>query len=151
MSSEIIVLLISMLPIVELRIGIPIALAVYNLPVWSAFVFSVIGNLIPVVFIMWFLGFLVKFLIHKIYFLNRFFSWLFEKTRKRHSAKFDRFRDLALIVLVAIPLPGTGAWTGALAAFVFGIPIKRAFPLISIGVLIAGVIVTIITLGIVSL
>ncbi|MBU3923099.1 small multi-drug export protein, partial [Patescibacteria group bacterium] len=115
MSSEIIVLLISMLPIVELRIGIPIALAVYNLPVWSAFVFSVIGNLIPVVFIMWFLGFLVKFLIHKIYFLNRFFSWLFEKTRKRHSAKFDRFRDLALIVLVAIPLPGTGAWTGALA------------------------------------
>jgi len=151
MSKEILTLLISMLPITELRGAIPIALAVYDLPIWSAFIFSVIGNIIPVIFIILFLRFLAKFLIHKIYFLNRFFTWLFEKTRKRHSEKFNRWRDLALIVLVAIPLPGTGAWTGALAAFVFGIPIKRAFPLISLGVLIAGVIVTIITLGAINL
>lgn len=140
-----------MLPITELRGAIPIALIIYDLPIWSAFIFSVIGNIIPVVFIILFLRFLVKFLIHKIYFLNRFFTWLFEKTRKRHSEKFDQWKDLALIVLVAIPLPGTGAWTGALVAFVFGIPIKRAFPLIFLGVLIAGVIVTIITLGAISL
>lgn len=152
MSAEFIVLLISMLPISELRGAIPIALTIYNLPVWSAFIWSVIGNLIPVVFIIWILNLLInKFLIRKIYIFNRFFTWLFERTRRKHSKKFEQWRDLALIILVAIPLPFTGAWTGALAAFVFGIPIKRAFPLITIGVLIAGVIVSAITLGIISL
>jgi len=147
MSSEIIILLTSMLPFTELRATIPLALTFYNMPVWSAFVFSVLGNLIPVIFIILILDLLVnKFLIHKIYIFNRFFSWLFEKTRQRHSQKFDRWKNFALIVLVAIPLPFTGAWTGALAAFVFGIPIKKSFPLIALGVVIAGIIVTAITL-----
>lgn len=152
MSQEIIILLTSMLPVTELRGTIPFALTVYNMPIWSAFLFSVLGNLIPAIFIIWVLDLLInKFLIHKIYIFNRFFSWLFERTRKRHSKKFERWRDLALIILVAIPLPFTGVWTGALAAFVFGIPIKRAFPLIALGVLIAGVIVTTVTLGLISL
>ena len=151
MPVELLTLLISMLPITELRASIPIALFVYDMPVWSAFVFSVVGNIIPVVFIIWFLNLLVKFLIHKVYILNRFFAWLFERTRKKHSKKFEKWRNLALVVLVAIPLPGTGAWTGALAAFVFGVPIKKAFPLISLGVLIAGIIVTTISLGIINL
>lgn len=141
-----------MLPITELRATIPLALIVYDLPVWSAFILAVLGNLIPVVFIIWFLNLLInKFLLHRIYIFNRFFSWLFENTRRKHSKKFERWRDLALIILVAIPLPFTGAWTGALAAFVFGIPIKRAFPLIALGVLIAGIIVTAITLGIINI
>jgi len=140
-----------MLPITELRGAIPLAVIIYDLPVWSAFIWSVLGNLIPVVFIIWILDLLInKFLIHKIYIFNRFFTWLFENTRKKHSKKFEKWRDLALVILVAIPLPGTGAWTGALAAFVFGIPIKRAFPLIALGVLIAGVIVTSITIGIIN-
>ncbi len=152
MSSEIIILLTSMLPITELRATIPIALIVYEMPVLLAFVLAIIGNLIPVILIIWFLNLLInKFLIHQIYIFNRFFSWLFENTRRKHSKKFKRWRDLALVVLVAIPLPFTGAWTGALAAFVFGIPIKRAFPLIALGVLIAGIIVTTITLGVINL
>lgn len=151
MPAEISVFLISMLPIAELRGAIPLGLTIYNLPVWSAFVFSVLGNLIPVLFIIWILDLLInKFLIHKIYIFNRFFSWLFKRTRSKHSEKFEKWRDFALIVLVAIPLPFTGAWTGALAAFVFGIPIKKAFPLIGLGVLIAGVVVTLITLGILN-
>ena len=152
MPSEIIILLTSMLPIAELRGAIPLALTIYNMPVWSAFVFSILGNLIPVIFIIWILDLLVnKLLIHRIYIFNRFFNWLFERTRRKHSGKFEKWRDFALVVLVAIPLPFTGAWTGALAAFVFGIPIKRAFPLIAIGVLIAGTIVTLVTLGLISL
>lgn len=152
MSVQLIILLTSMLPIIELRGTIPVAIAVYNMPVWSAFLLAVLGNLIPVIFIIWILDLLInKFVIHKIYIFNRFFKWLFERTQKKHSKKFERWRDLALIILVAIPLPFTGAWTGALAAFVFGIPIKRAFPLIALGVLIAGAIVTIITLGAISL
>ena len=135
-----------MLPFTELRGTIPLALVVYNMPVWSAFVWAVLGNLIPVVFIILGLDLLInKFLIHRIYIFNRFFSWLFERTRKKYSSKFERWRNLALIVLVAIPLPFTGAWTGAIAAFVFGIPIKKAFPLIALGVLIAGIIVTAVT------
>ena len=152
MPSEIIILLTSMLPIAELRGAIPLALTIYNMPVWSAFVFSILGNLIPVIFIIWILDLLVnKLLIHRIYIFNRFFNWLFERTRRKHSGKFEKWRDFALVVLVAIPLPFTGAWTGALAAFVFGIPIKRAFPLIAVGVLIAGTIVTLVTLGLISL
>lgn len=152
MPSELVILLMSMLPISELRGAIPVAIGVYNMSIVSAFFLAVLGNLIPVIFIIKILDLLVnKFLIHRIYIFNRFFTWLFEKTRSRHSKKFERWRDFALIVLVAIPLPFTGAWTGALAAFVFNIPIKRAFPLITLGVLIAGIIVTLITIGVVSL
>jgi len=152
MSSEIIILLTSMLPITELRATIPLALIVYEMPVWSAFLLAILGNLVPVILIIWFLNLLInKFLIHQIYIFNRFFSWLFERTQRKYSKKFERWRDLALVILVAIPLPFTGAWTGALAAFVFGIPIKRAFPLIALGVLIAGIIVTTITLGVINL
>ena len=141
-----------MLPITELRATIPLALIVYEMPVWSAFLLAILGNLIPVILIIWFLNLLInKFLIHQIYIFNRFFSWLFERTQRKYSKKFERWRDLALVILVAIPLPFTGAWTGALAAFVFGIPIKRAFPLIALGVLIAGIIVTTITLGVINL
>lgn len=152
MSSEIIVLLISMLPISELRGAIPLALIVYEMPIWSAFLLAILGNLVPVILIIWFLNLLInKFLIHRIYIFNRFFAWLFQRTQRKYSKKFERWRDLALVILVAIPLPFTGAWTGALAAFVFGIPIKRAFPLIALGVLIAGIIVTTITLGVINL
>ena len=73
------------------------------------------------------------------------------KLHRKYSKKIERRRDLALIVLVAIPLPFTGAWTGALAAFVFGIPIKRSFPLIILGILIAGAIISLTTIGIISL
>lgn len=152
MSPELTIFLSSMLPVTELRLTIPMALTLYNMPVWSAFIFSVLGNIIPIIFIIWGLDLLInKFLIHRVYIFNRFFAWLFERTRRKHSKKVERWGELALVIFVAIPLPGTGAWTGALIAFVFGIPLKRAFPLITLGVLIAGVIVTTITLGVISI
>jgi len=142
----------SMLPISELRGAIPVAITVYDMPIFSAFFWAVLGNMIPVIFILIGLDWLInKFLVHKFYSLNRFFAWIFERTRKNHSKKFERWKEFALVVLVAIPLPFTGAWTGALAAFVFGIPIKKSFPLIFIGVLIAGIIVTLLTIGIINL
>jgi len=145
-------LLISMLPIGELRVAIPVGMTVYDLPFWSAFLWSFIGNIIPIFFVIWGLDLLInKFAVHRIYFLNKFFNWLFERTRKKHTKSFERWQNLALVIFVAIPLPGTGAWTGALIAYVFGIPLKRAFPLIGLGVLIAGIIVTLITLGIINL
>jgi len=147
MIAEVKTLLIAMSPIFELRGSIPMALGVYHLPVWSSYLFSVLGNIIPVVFILFLLKSVSGFLMRHSSFFNRLFSWLFERTRKKHGRKFERWEKFALIVLVAIPLPFTGAWTGSLCAFVFGIPFKKAFPLIVIGVAIAGLITTLITLG----
>ncbi len=150
MLPEIKTLLVAASPFLELRGSIPLALGVYHLPVLSAFWISIIGNIIPVVLILWLLEAIYKFLSHHFYFFNRFFSWLFERTRKNHQRKFKKWKEFALVVLVAIPLPFTGAWTGSLAAFVFGIHWKKAFPLIALGVLIAGLVVTLTTLGIIK-
>ena len=139
--------LIAMTPFFELRGSIPIAVSYYHLPAFSAFWISVIGNMVPVIFILWFLEAVSNFLRKKFYFFNRFFNWLFDKTRRDHQAKFAKWKEFALIMLVAIPLPFTGAWTGSLCAFVFGIPWKKSFPLIFLGVLIAGIVVTLITFG----
>lgn len=118
----------------------------------AAFFWAVLGNLIPIIFVLWGLDILInKLLIHRIYFFNRFFTWLFERTRRNHSQKIERWKEFALVVLVAIPLPFTGAWTGSVVAFVFGIPIKKAFPLIALGVLIAGAIVTLVSLGLLKI
>jgi len=142
--------LIAMVPIVELRGSIPIALEMYHLPLWSAYAFSVLGNMVPV-FLLPLLGVVSGALSRRFSFLERFFSWLFVRTRKRHERYLELFRDFALVIFVAIPLPFTGAWTATLVAFVFGIPLRRAFPLILLGVIIAAVIVSLITVGIARL
>lgn len=151
LPEEIKTLLIAMSPIFELRASIPIALTVYNLPLWSAYLFSVIGNIIPIVFILWLLEAVSGFLSRHSVSFERLFKWLFTRTRDRHKNKFERWKEFALVVLVAIPLPFTGAWTGALAAFVFGIPFRKAFPLIAAGVAIAGLIVAFATQGIIKI
>lgn len=152
MSPEIIVMLISMLPLTELRGAIPVAMGVYHMSALMAFFWAFLGNIIPIALILLGLDLLInKFLIHRIYFFNRFLTWLFERTRKNYSKKFERWKEWALVIFVAIPLPLTGAWSGAVAAFVFGIPIKRALPLIGLGVLIAGIIVTLVTIGFINL
>lgn len=135
----------AMIPIGELRAAIPIALGSYGMGVVETYIISVIGNLVPVVAILWILEPVSRFLMRRFHLANRFFSWLFDRTRKRHSARFEKYQSFALISFVAIPLPVTGGWTGALIAYVFGIPPKRALWQIAVGVLIAGIIVTVIS------
>ena len=142
--------LIAMSPIVELRGSIPVALEIFHMPLWSAYLFSVLGNMVPVLLLP-FLGMMSGELSRRFPFWERFFSWLFLRTRQKHERSFERFRDFALVVFVAIPLPFTGAWMETLIAFVFGIPFRRAFPLILLGVIIAAVVVSLITLGVTSL
>ena len=150
MLAELKIFLIAMSPIFELRGSIPVALGAYHLPIWSAYLVSIIGNLVPVVFLLLLLESVSQYLSQRSYFFNRFFTWLFERTKKQHSSKFERWKEFALVIFVAIPIPFTGAWTGSLCAFVFGIPFKKAFPLIAAGVIIAGLIVTLTTLGIIN-
>ena len=142
--------LIAMSPIVELRGSIPIALEIYHLPLWSAYVFSVLGNMIPVLLLP-VLEVVDGKLSSRFSFLKRLLSWLFLRTRKRHERSFELFRDFALVLFVAVPLPFTGVWSATLVSFVFGIPLRRAFPCILLGVIIAAAIVSLITLGITSI
>ncbi|TSC95945.1 MAG: Small multidrug export protein [Parcubacteria group bacterium Athens1014_10] len=140
-------MLIAMMPISELRGAIPVALGIYHLSIPEAFFYAVVGNILPVFLILWLLGPISNFLAKKSKRAEFFFHWLFERTRVKNHHNFKRWGDLALILFVAIPLPMTGAWSGALAAFIFDIPYWRAISLIFTGVLIAGLIVTLATTG----
>lgn len=148
---ELATFLIATLPIAELRAAIPIALRVYHLSVVSSYSYSVLGNVFPLIFILWLLDPVSNWLSRHSRFFKGFFNWLFERTRKKFTKKYEKWGLFALVVFVAVPLPVTGGWTGSIAAFLFGIPFKKAFPLIVLGVLIAGVIVTLASLGIFSL
>jgi uncharacterized membrane protein len=138
------VFIISASPIIELRGALPIAIDVYHIPTAWAFLTAYLGNLFPVPFILMFLDPIVKFL-SKIKTFERLINWLFERTRRRGKL-VERYKRLGLILFVAIPLPVTGAWTGSLLAFLLGFKFKHAFLCIAVGVFIAGVIVTTLTL-----
>jgi uncharacterized membrane protein len=139
---------ISALPITELRGAIPIALIIYKMPIFPAYFFAVLGNIMPVIFLLLYLKPFSDFLC-RWHFLNIFFKWLFKRTQQ-YEEKFEKYGALFLLVFVAVPLPGTGAWTGSIAAFVFGIRFWYAFPAIVGGIIIAGIIVTLTSLGIIS-
>ena len=148
-GKELILFIISMVPILELRGGLLAAgPAFLNIPMWRAIPVGIIGNLLPIPFIL--------LLITKI------FDWMkgtkrlkpvVEKLEKRamsQSANIEKYEFWGLVAFVGIPLPGTGAWTGALIAALLGIRFRKAFPAIVIGVCLAACIMTIISYGIVG-
>jgi uncharacterized membrane protein len=139
-SDILVVLGIAASPIAELRVAIPVAIIQHDFPWHYAFLIAIIGNMLPVPFILLFLNTIVRFL-SKVGFFARFFDWLFEHTRKR-GRLVERYERIGLALFVAIPLPVTGAWTGSLAAVLFGLKFKHAILSIFIGVVIAGIIVT---------
>ena len=141
-----VVLLISMLPFIELRGSIPTGILIFHMDPISVLIISIIGNLIPVPFIL-ILFEKIEMWLRKYEFWRRLMDRVFEKTRRRASKKVEEYEALALILFVAIPLPGTGAWTGALIAYLFGLELKRSFFYIVIGVLIAGIAVTLLSTG----
>ncbi len=141
--------LVSMIPVIELRGGIPFGVAL-GLAHWEAFLAAVIGNIIPLPFI--------------VVYIRRIFQWmrrhfpaldsLVDKLeRKAHlkGRKVAKFKYLGLLIFVAIPLPGTGGWTGALAAAFLDMPLRRALPALVAGVFIAGFLVAGITYGFTSI
>lgn len=135
--------IISMIPVVELRGAIPAA-KYWGAGLGTTFFWALLGNMLPIPFILLLLGPISDWLRRRSRIMDRFFSWLFARTRRKHGRSFERWRDAALCLFVAIPLPGTGAWTGALAAFVFDVPFSHALPAIFLGVLIAGAVVTLV-------
>jgi len=134
----------AMTPIGEVRAAIPVGLGVYKLDIYSTLIISIIGNIIPAVVIVYALEPISKFLMKRFRPANRFFTWLFDRTRRKYYKKFEKYSGYALVTFVGIPLPITGAWTGSLIAFVFGIPQKKAILDIFLGILMASAIVTVI-------
>ena len=143
LSNVLWVLAIAASPISELRGAIPVAIASFHFPVYYAFLVAVIGNLLPVPFILLLLDRAAR-LLSRVQFFERFFNWLFERTRRR-GKMIERYERIGLVLFVAIPLPVTGAWTGSLAAVLFGLKFRHALLSIFIGILIAGTIVTCVT------
>lgn len=143
--AELTIFVISLMPILELRGGM-IAARILEVPFLKAFAICFAGNMLPIPFI--------------LLFIEKIFEWLrrfkfFEKIIVRLEAKTDRnkekvlrYKSWGLLLFVAIPLPGTGGWTGALMAALLGIDFKRSLPIITLGVLIAGAIMSLITYGI---
>jgi len=152
LPKEAVTMLIATLPISELRGAIPWALAAPpvggGLSWQTAYLYAVIGNFLPVIPLLLLLE-PVSNVLRKTRAGDAFFTWLFERTRKK-SAVIQRYEALGLILFVGIPLPVTGAWTGTVAAFIFGIKLRYAIPCIILGILIAGVVVTLASLGVIS-
>lgn len=149
LGETIVTFLISMVPVIELRGAIPYAYANGVAP-WLAFALSVVGNMVPVPFI--------------LLFIRKIFAWMkkyprlgkiankLETRAQNKSSGVKKSEIIGLCILVAIPLPGTGAWTGALVAALMEMRMKRALPTIFLGVLIAGIAVTlVVSLGIEAL
>jgi uncharacterized membrane protein len=133
-------LAVSALPLVELRASIPLLIIAYDVPWYWALLVCFVGNLLPIPFLLLLLE-PVSEQLRKVGFLDRIMDWVFERTRRKGGA-VEKYGPWGLVLVVAIPLPGTGAWTGSILAYLMGMPFKRAFPPIALGVLIAGVVVT---------
>lgn len=147
-ANYVYILIISLLPIIELRGAIPVAFAL-GIPMINAFIVSFIGNMLPVPFILWlitpFCNWLKK---------TRLFSWFpafLEKKVNQKKDKVTKYATFGLFLFVAIPLPGTGAWTGALIASFLDFKFRDAFFAIAGGVFTAGIIMSLFSYGLLGL
>ena len=149
MKKYLIVFLISMVPLIELRGAIPYAVG-FGLPIAPSILIAVIGNMIPVPFIFLFARRILEWGKDKRY-IGPFFTWCLEKGEKggeKLKAKAGSGLYIALLLFVGIPLPGTGAWTGTLAASILDMDFKKSVLFVLLGVLLAGAIMLLASLGV---
>lgn len=142
-------ILVSMIPVVELRGGIPFGVA-QGLPVWTAFLAAVIGNMLPVPFIIVYIRRIFQWMRRRLPWLNSLVDRLERKAHLK-GRTVSKYKYLGLILFVAVPLPGTGAWTGSLVAAALNIRMRHALPAIALGLVAAGLVTTALTLGVVHL
>lgn len=144
-NHELAVFIVSMLPIIELRGAIPFGITL-GIDWWLVYILSVVGNVLPVPFIILFFRPIIDYLEK-----TRLFGKLAQKLKKRTTSKIDgvnKYKMFGLFLFVAIPLPGTGAWTGSAIAAIMKMRIKHSLPTILLGVMAAGVIMTAVSCGV---
>ena len=148
-TKYLIVFLVSMVPVVELRGAIPIAVGM-GLPLVPSYIIAVIGNMIPVPFIYFFARRLLEWGKDKKV-IGRFFTWVLEKGNRGGQKLLEKTGSgtfVALMIFVGIPLPGTGAWTGTLAASILDMGFKKSVIAVLCGVAMAGVIMGLASAGV---
>jgi len=143
LPKEIAIILISALPVSELRGAIPVGIGIYKFSIIKTFVLALIGNLSIVIPFLWFLNNLHVYFM-KFYYYNKFFTWWFSKVKPK-TKNIEEYEYLGLMLFVAIPLPATGAWSGCVASYLLGLDFWKSVISIIFGVFIAGIIVTILT------
>ena len=143
-GKEILVFIISLMPILELRGGL-IAASLLNLDPVSSYIISIIGNILPVPFILWFMASILDWM-RKSKIFHRFASFL-DKKVANNKDNIEKYGFWGLVLFVGIPLPGTGAWTGCLIASVLEMDKKKAFIATLIGIFMASIIMMIISFG----
>lgn len=143
-GKELIVFIISLMPILELRGGL-IAASLLNLNPVVSYIVAIIGNIIPVPFILWFINSILEWMRNKKH-LSKIAKWLDGKVEK-HKGQIEKYGFWGLVLFVGIPLPGTGAWTGCLIASVLEMDRKKAFIAAMLGILMASIIMMILSFG----
>ena len=143
LPEELVVIIISALPISELRGGIPVGLALYDFSALKSFFLAIVGNSIPVIPLLLFFKPISEFL-SRWGPLKKFFDWFFERTKKR-ARIVERYEAIGLAIFVAIPFPATGAWTGCVVAMLFKLRFKYSVIAILCGIILAGIIVAILS------
>jgi len=145
--AELATFLIAAIPVTELRASIPLAYNIYELSAFSSWLWSVFGTFFTMLMIVLILDPVANFLSKYSEIFRKFFEWLFEHARKKTSSKIEKYEEWAVFILAATPIPLLGGMTGALAAFVFGIALKKSIPLLLLGTMLAGGIVLFLTMG----
>ena len=141
-SPVLAIIAVSMLPVFELRLAIPLGLFIFHLPLATVFILSIAGNIIPIFPLLLFYKYFFQAL-QRLRYVGKFFCWWFKHVEHK-SKSIERWGFWGLVIFVAIPLPGTGAWTGVLAATLYKMEIKKAFLANALGVILAGIIVSIV-------
>lgn len=140
----------SMIPIIELRGAIPMG-AAFGLPWWQTLLISIVGNMIPVPFILLFINAILKWMAGcRVKLFNKIAGWLLRKAEKNRE-KIEKYAFWGLAIFVGVPLPGTGAWTGSLVAAVIDLKFWKALLSALIGVLVAGVVMTLLSYGVAAI
>ena len=143
-TKYVLTFLVSMVPLIELRGGVPLGTITFDLPVYWVLPLCMIANMLPVPIIFFFARKVLVWGSDKKY-IGKFFTWCLEKGRhggEKLKAKAGRGMFIALLLFVGIPLPGTGAWTGTLAASMLDLDFKKSVTAVMCGVLLAGAIMT---------
>ena len=144
--GEIIIFIISMIPILELRGGLLAASpALLNVPILRAIPICIAGNLLPIPFILLLIEKVLD-LMEQIPFLDRIALWVREKADK-HKGQVETYGFWGLVLFVGIPLPGTGAWTGSLVASLLHMKLRKSFPAILLGIVLATIIMSLLSYG----
>lgn len=142
--DELVVFLISVMPVFECRLGMFTAIVLLQMNTIKGFLISFAGNILPIPFILLLINWIFEWM-KKIPGLKKIVFWLEDKTLKKRD-KIDKYGIWGLLLFVAIPLPGTGGWTGALLASLLHLDKKKSFGVIALGVFIAGLIMTVLSL-----